>query len=104
MKLFFLSTMLLTSLSALAQSRGCEMTSRGNATQIKLLAAPGGMLVQLSEEEEPDQCIVEASSDFDILVRCGSGDDATFFGIKGSSGRVYESTGTIAQLRKCKRI
>jgi hypothetical protein len=104
MKLFLLSFMLLVSLSAWAQSRTCEMTSGGNATQLKLLVAPSGMLVQVSEEEEPDQCVVEASNDFDLLVRCGSGEDATFFGLRGSSGRVYGSAGTIAQLRKCKRI
>jgi hypothetical protein len=104
MKLFLLSAMLLVSLSALAQSRTCEMASGGNAAQIKLLSAPNGMLVQLSDEQEPDQCVVEASDDFDLLVRCGSGEDATFFGVRGSSGRVYESAGTIAQLRKCKRI
>jgi hypothetical protein len=104
MKLLLISAMLLVSLSALAQSRTCEMSSGGNATKIKLLAAPNGMLVQLSDEQDPDPCVVEASHDFDLLVRCGSGEDATFFGVRGSSGRVYESAATIAQLRKCKRI
>ena len=104
MKVLLLSALLFSSFSVFAQSRGCEMTSGGNSTAIKILATSGGMLVQLSEDEEPDQCVQETSSDFDLLVRCGSGDDATFFGVRGTSGRVYEKSGTIAQLKKCKRI
>ncbi len=104
MKMLTLSSVLMFSFSVLAQSRSCEMTSGGNTTQIKLLSSSAGFVVQLSEEEEPDRCVQESSSDFDLLVRCGSGEDATFFGVRGTTGRVYVASGTISQLRKCKRI
>ncbi len=103
MKLLVLSFMLLLSLSALAQSRSCEMSFGGNSTRIKLVTTSSGALVHLSEED-PDQCVVEASDSFDLLVRCGSGDDATYFGVTGTTGRVFELSGTIAQLKKCRFI
>ena len=94
---------LLLSLSAFGHSRTCEMSSRGNRAQIILTQNASGVLVQLAEEE-PDQCILENSRNFDLLARCGSNDDSTYFGVKGSSGRVYEGSTTIAQLKKCKRL
>ena len=103
MKIVMSFILFLVSLNLFAQTRSCEMSSGRNKTQIKLISNASGVLVQLSEEE-PDLCELEESSDFELLARCGSEDDATFFGVKGSSGKVFEGSSTIALLRKCKFI
>ena len=103
MKLLIMFMVLTFSFSVYAQSQSCEMTSGVNKTQIKLISNPQGVLVQLAEEE-PDQCVLEISRNFDLLARCGNEDEATYFGIKGSSGRVFEGSTTIAQLKRCKRF
>lgn len=103
MKLLIIGMIFCVSYSVFAQARSCEMSSESNKTQIKLISNPEGVLVQLAEEEA-DQCVLENSRDFDLLARCGSDEDSTYFGVKGSSGRVFEGSSTIAQLKRCKRL
>lgn len=103
MKLLIACSIFCASFSLFAQTRVCEMSSGSNKTQLKLILNTEGVLIQLAEED-PDQCVLENSHDFELLARCGSDDDSTYFGVSGTSGRVYEGTTTIAQLQRCKRL
>lgn len=49
-----------------------------------------------------EACALDSSASYSILVRCGEGEDATFFGVKGRSGKVYADFGKIADLKDCR--
>jgi hypothetical protein len=77
------------------------MHSRGNQSEIILKVL--NQVVEVSMAGEMlESCEIESSSRYSLLVRCGEGEDATYFGIKGRSGKVFADFGTIADLKNCR--
>jgi hypothetical protein len=103
MKILFVFMFTLCSSLALANvTKTCEMSARGNKTTIIISAVSATKATVQMDTEEADICDLEASSQYDLLARCGDAEDATYFGVKGSSGRVFEASGKIADLKKCR--
>ena len=102
MKTLVLSLVLLSQAAwAVPKSASCFMQSRGNETTFTMTVETDGVLVQMGDGE-PDKCVLEDNSSYTLHARCGTGDDAVFFGVKGSSGKVYASFGTVATLKNCR--
>ena len=103
----FAAIMVLLGLSTVSlaapKTTQCVMHSRGNEATVILVADGSNISVQMGDAE-PDQCISEANSSYSIHARCGADDDAMYFGVKGSSGKVYASFGTVATLKSCKTL
>lgn len=103
MKMLLTVLLMACSTSLWAQTVTCKMHSRGNETDLKLTTQDQKALVQMGSAEA-EVCELEESSNYPVHIRCGTGDDAMYFAVKGSSGKVYASFGTVAQLKACKSI
>lgn len=103
MKTAVLALLLVYSASTWAVPKGanCQMHSRGNETAFSM-GVTGEQVVIIMGDAEPDQCVLESNSSYDLHARCGSGDDAVFFGVKRTTGKIYADFGTIAQLKNCR--
>lgn len=86
---------------AWAQRTECVMSSSGNEEKVSLEISPQGVLVSMAGEDL-GVCQQITSSEFTLTVRCGAGDEATYFGVRGRTGRVYADFGKIADLRNCR--
>jgi len=96
-----LSLIYSTTLWAIPKAANCQMHSRGNETNMTMNVS-GDLVVIKMGDAEPDQCVLESNSIYDLLARCGAGDEAVYFGVKRNSGKVYADFGTIAQLKNCR--
>lgn len=94
---------LLVSISAWAvpKSAECKMYSRNNEAPLTITIT-GDVAVVKMGEADPDQCVLANDASYDLHVRCGAEEDATFFGIKRRTGKIYADFGTIAQLKDCR--
>lgn len=86
---------------AIPKSANCQMHSRGNETAITMVVTGEQVSIKMGEADA-DECVLEVNSSYDLHARCGSGDDAVYFGVKRTSGKVYADFGTIAQLKSCR--
>ncbi|MBY0518104.1 MAG: hypothetical protein K2P81_14440 [Bacteriovoracaceae bacterium] len=93
--------LLITLVSFAASAITCDMSSNGNTTQVQIIQGINSTSVLLGEEPVED-CVRISSVKYSPLVRCGSTEDAMYFGINGKSGLVYASFGTVAQLKNCR--
>lgn len=83
------------------QTVSCQMQSHGNQSQLILTVM--GQVAEVSMAGELlEACVLDSSSSYSLLVRCGEGEDATYFGVKGKSGKVYADFGKIADLKNCR--
>ncbi len=103
MKTLLTVLLMACSTSLLAATITCKMHSRGNETDLKLTIQDQRASVQMGLAEA-DTCELEESSNYPVHIRCGTGDDAMYFAVKGTSGKVYASFRTVAQLKACKSI
>jgi hypothetical protein len=103
MKMLLTVLLMACSTSILAATVTCKMHSRGNETDMKLSTQDQKASVQMGTSEA-EICDLEESTNFPIHVRCGTGDDAMYFAVKGTGGKVYASFGTVALLKACKSI
>lgn len=83
------------------QTTTCQMHSGGNQSEVILKVGTDAVEVSMGGEFL-EACVVESSSSYNILVRCGEGEDATFIGVKGRSGKVFADFGKIADLKDCR--
>ena len=85
----------------------CLMHSRGNEAQLVLTVNGGKVSVKVGDAPA-DECTLAESRSYDLLARCGDGEDdsedATFFGVRRTSGRVYTESPdtTVSELRNCR--
>lgn len=103
MKTLLAALLMACSTSLWAQTVTCKMHSRGNEADLKLTTQDQKALVQMGTAEA-EVCELEESSNYPLHIRCGTGEDAMYFAVKGSTGKVYASFGTVAQLKACKSI
>ncbi len=96
-----LSLIYSTTLWAVPKGANCQMYSRGNETPIAMEVSDQKVTIKMGDAD-PDQCVLDADSSYDLHARCGTGDDAVYFGVKRNSGKVYADFGTIAQLKNCR--
>ncbi len=96
-----LSLIYSSALWAITKAANCQMYSRDNETAITM-SVTGDQVVIKMGDAEPDQCVLESNSSYDLHARCGTGDDAVYFGVKRNTGKVYADFGTIAQLKNCR--
>lgn len=101
MKTFLLVVSLTCASVAWAQRTECVMSSSGNEERVTLDVAAQGVLVSMAGEDL-GVCQQISSSEFTLTVRCGLGEEATYFGVRGRSGRVYADFGKIADLKNCR--
>jgi hypothetical protein len=97
-----LSLIYSSTLWAIPRAASCQMYSRDNETAITMNVT-GDLVVIKMGDAGPDQCVLEPNSSYDLHARCGTGDDAVYFGVKRNSGKVYADFGTIAQLKNCRQ-
>ena len=90
-----------SALWAIPKAATCQMFSRNNETTITM-SVTGEQVVIKMGDAEPDQCVLESNTSYDLHARCGVGDDAVYFGVKRVTGKVYADFGTIAQLKNCR--
>lgn len=84
-----------------SQSTTCQMHSGGNQSEVILSIGSDAVEVSMAGELL-EACVLDSSSSYTLLVRCGEGEDATYFGVKGKSGKVYADFGKIADLKNCR--
>jgi|GEM_PF-3110438 len=103
MKTAVLTLSLLYSVSvwAVPKAATCEMHSGENQTHMGMVVNGAQVNIKMGDGD-PDRCALESHSNYDLHARCGSGEDAVYFGVKRSSGKVYADFGTIAQLKNCR--
>lgn len=101
MKTLLLFMSLTCATAAWAQRTECVMSSSGNEEKVVLELAAQGVLVSMAEEDL-GVCQQISSSEFTLTVRCGVGEEATYFGVRGRTGRVYADFGKIADLKSCR--
>jgi len=95
--------LLLLSLSAWAapKSATCQMYSRNNEASLVITISGEAASVKMGDADA-EQCVLANDASYDLHVRCGGEDEATFFGIKRRTGKIYADFGTIAQLKDCR--
>lgn len=103
MKTLLFTLALVVSTAAWAQRTECVMSSSGNEERVSLEASSQGVLVTMAGEEL-GFCQQVSSSEFTLNVRCGVGEEATYFGVRGRTGRVYADFGKIADLKNCRTL
>lgn len=86
---------------AVPKAASCEMHSGGNQTLMGMTVNGDHVSIKMGDGD-PDRCALESHASYDLHARCGSGEDAVYFGVKRSSGKVYADFGTIAQLKNCR--
>ena len=84
-----------------SQTKVCQMHSGGNQSEVILRVEAEVVEVSMAGELL-EECSLAASSSYNLLIRCGEGEDATYFGVKGKSGKVYADFGKIADLKNCR--
>ena len=83
------------------QSTTCQMNSGGNQSEVILNVGADVVEVTMAGEVL-EACALDSSSSYSLLVRCGEGEDATYFGVKGKNGKVFADFGKIADLKNCR--
>ncbi len=86
---------------AVPKGATCVMHSRGNEAQIVLEVTGDKVTVKVGEATA-DECQLAEDRNYDLLARCDDDEEATFFGVRRNSGRVFSGSDTVAELKNCR--